>query len=274
MKIKSNIIKLNGGGFFTPTFIDYKPLVPPGGGVAQQKQEQPKEEKKDDKAQEIILDLIKSAKGLPSDVDKFVKTAMFGLQERQNYISSSIKNGNNLDNTSIEDAIRFYAKNTSAKNKIETDKANFDNAMEHLQTKGALNQAAITGEGYMIVMDKQGQIHQLSPNNVLANKDKIGKILTNSDIAQLRYENPNFAYNSSMIDIMGKAVGIQEIQTFLQTQVKSVVNDSNVKETYVSKSDQNVKEGLKVLLGDGPEGVYKVGTKNTEIEQKKAIALN
>lgn len=245
MKIKSNIIKLNGGGFFTPTFIDYKPLVPPGGGVAQQKQEVTKEEKQDNKAQEIILDLIKSAKGLPSDVDKFVKTAMYGLRERQSYISSSIENGGGLNNASIEDAVRFYAKNASVRNKIETDKANFDKAMAHLESKGALNQAAITGEGYMIAMDKQGQIRQLSPANIIANKDKIGKILTNSDIAQLRYENPNFAYNSSMIDIMGKAVGIQEIQTFLQTQVKSVVNDSNVKETYVSKSDQNVKEGLK-----------------------------
>lgn len=274
MKIKSNIVKLNSGGFFTPTFIDYRPLVPPGGGIAQQKQEVTKEEKQDNKAQEIILDLIKSAKGLPSDVDKFVKTAMYGLRERQSYISSSIENGGGLNNASIEDAIRFYAKNTSAKNKIETDKANFDKAMAHLENKGALNQAAITGEGYMIVMDKQGQIRQLSPNNIIANKDKIGKILTNSDIAQLRYENPAFAYNSSMIDIMSKAVGIQEIQSFLQTQIKSVVNDSNVKETYISKSDQNIKDGLKVLLGDGPEGIYKVGTKNTEIEQKKQIALN
>ena len=274
MKIKSNIVKLNSGGFFTPTFIDYRPLVPPGGGIAQQKQEVTKEEKQDNKAQEIILDLIKSAKGLPSDVDKFVKTAMYGLRERQSYISSSIENGGGLNTSSIEDAIRFYAKNASAKNKIETDKANFDKAMVHLENKGALNQAAITGEGYMIVMDKQGQIRQLSPANVIANKDKIGKILTNSDIAQLRYENPAFAYNSSMIDIMGKAVGIQEIQSFLQTQVKSVVNDSNGKETYISKSDQNIKDGLKVLLGDGPEGIYKVGTKNTEIEQKKQIALN
>ena len=45
MKIKSNIVKLNSGGFFTPTFIDYRPLVPPGGGIAQQKQEVTKEEK-------------------------------------------------------------------------------------------------------------------------------------------------------------------------------------------------------------------------------------
>ena len=198
--MKLNIRKMQEGGALGSSaqaygFLDYTPYIPQtaqtagSGKTGVPTGEQPGGILSDDMIKALM------GKGLTSDVNRFVSevNSMYSNPLEANPFGSSLNSS---------DIARKQLTLISRINQIQNGKAMFDKAVDAARTSGALDEVAVTSFGKVITFDNEaGGIKQISPTELAENSDRYAP-LTNAELANLRMNNSNLAYDTNIFNIL------------------------------------------------------------------------
>lgn len=251
----NNIIEMQQGGAFPP-FATYIPTVSPTTpqqtGNSQQSQE----------AQGLLskeqMKLLMEH-GLPSDVETFFSMV--------NQLSSDVQMDPFASNN-ISQQMNLIG---SYLNKISWNEGEFKRVTDAAKANGGMQEIAVTGDGRLVAM-KDGKLTFVTAKEYSDNIDKI-QLLRNSDLAQYRATNPQLAFDSNIFNIIENGIGMEAINKLLWNTINNIGSSKEKGTTYVGKA-KRISQGLEELLGDGPEGVYKVTTSNEHQSAQAKEALN
>lgn len=246
MKIRKNtkILKEQSGG------IIYTPFIPSYSNTeveAETNSSNSNVEKIGD-IQKEILGVLKE-NGLPSDVDYFMNKANLFL-----------KRAETTGNWSMSE----FTQMQSLANRVAHNKALFDSAATHLTEKGNWNEVALNDKGQMYVLNKNGNIEQINPEEYYNNIDKY-QALTNNDVLEYR-SNAN-PFDSAVLNSMSGSIGLNDIVEY----VKGIILDFGTHSIsgYTNTELAKMEQSLMQLISGGPNGYYKF-KKEAQIDESGA----
>ena len=212
---------------------------------------------------------VLSERGVPSDVDAFLKYAKL-----LNSNSSGLFQSNSNESYNTSKLILLH----SLANKIKWNNEYATKAIEHINDEKAGSDVALTNNGQLYVMDKNGELKTMSAKSYYENSDKY-QILTNSNILSLRQSSPNLAFNSNIFIDLTNAVSMKSIVEYMKSTIKEFgVRKHSETKDYLTKKTQNaIESGFEnILSGESPDGIYKVTTKissETSISSSEEMAM-
>lgn len=244
--MKLNIRKMQEGGALGSSaqaygFLDYTPYISQtaqtagSGKTGVPTGEQPGGILSDDMIKALM------GKGLTSDVNRFVSevNSMYSNPLEANPFGSSLNSS---------DIARKQLTLISRINQIQNGKAMFDKAVDAARTSGALDEVAVTSFGKVITFDNEaGGIKQISPTELAENSDRYAP-LTNAELASLRMNNSNLAYDTNIFNILENAVGSKEIDEYIRKVINEAGKTSSEYNQFIPGSElSDVKKGLELL---------------------------
>lgn len=156
-------------------------------------------------------------------------------------------------------------------NKWKAGRDAYDKASQNVTTEKAWNEAALTSAGNIYVYTDKG-ITTVTPEEFAKNQEKyMNNYLTNS--ALLAHRHDDIAYHDKWSIDVGGAIGLQTIHKQLLDTIKEFSAETISEYTkrtgnYVT---QSAWRGMKILLGEGPDGYYKVNTKTELTDVNAAV---
>ena len=270
MKIKDEIIKLQQGGIPLPVFT-YNPLssaqnVNPTGA---EQQSAPADKEGNNSKKELIKNLLDQIKtrGLPSDIESFFGS-FSGMFPSFFGNSQSFSGMNSGDSNDVDSMINNYVSLLPKLNRIEFNKENWDKSMAHVTKNEALDEYAVTSNGLMVVYDEDGKLTQLRQGDYLENSDKY-QPLTNSELANMRANNPNLAWDTNIFSSLNSSIGTNKITEQVLNIITKVGKEKYTTDTYDTKASA-IAKGMQTLMGNGPENVFYKSENITASEKKNA----
>lgn len=150
------------------------------------------------------------------------------------------------------------AKAHSLANAMAINKSLYDSALSRISSTNAGNDVAISTGGRLYVMDKNGGIKTISPESYYKNSKQY-QPLTNIELLTYRNENPNAAFNTSILPDLQNIISISSIvDDLLDTISKFDKIEGETKSQMNAVKRDGIKNGFEAILRDGPEGVYKI----------------
>lgn len=237
----------SGGIYYTPFFRD-------SGNTSQQPPQSTssKEDKEDQLIQKEIISLLKE-NGLPNDVDYFLSKANIFLNKSKNLGSLFSDTSSSYD---MSDLLRLSSLATRTRHNYKLH----EQAVKQIIAEGSGSEAAITNTGNLYVVDEKEGVKTVTLGTYYKNPDKY-KILTNAELIQLREEQPELAYNGSILTDLSNTVGMKSIIDHVKATIGAFGTNksSNQFDRYTTKQKGEIEKGFEQLLGfDTPDGVYKV----------------
>lgn len=279
MKIHTRIPKLQQGGF-TPPFVSWQPIpstpvAPEDSEITSSTTSSSSSSDEGMLSKEMIKLLMEN--GLPSDVTAFTQSL------NQLYNDPVYRMTGQLNTGALSSR---YLGMLSNLNKIKFNKDQFDKSMERLTSNGGLYDLAITSTGGMIVQDlESGSLKQITPDEYYNNQDSY-RTVTNGDLAQLRANNPNMAFDTSIFGTLNNGIGQKEVQNYLDSVLTKLGSSTISSDGYISRQGQQIIDGIS-QISNNPEvkraliqaytsedGVYKVSQSETSNMQQAEAALN
>lgn len=244
--MKVNIAKLQIGG------VVYKPLP-----MMPRKEREPKPAEAP-----LEKDLLESmiGEGITNDV------MAYSDQVNQAYQAySSLPE--ELRNSYQGQLIRRTLKGDPAKlNAIKRNKADFDKILT--QKEKALDEFAVS-QGKVIVADDKGSISNMSLGQYaqarMSDPEKY-KALTNAEVAQLRENDPRFAFNDNLVGVLKSATSTDEVVDRIRKSLTGLGSYSKG-QTDVSYEQKRIEEGANAALN---QGFSYVKTSSGESKQSNA----
>ena len=165
--------------------------------------------------------------------------------------------------------IRRTLKGDPAKlNAIKRNKQDFDKILT--QKEKALDETAVS-QGKVIVRDAQGALSNLSLGQYAqahaADPTKY-QALTNADVAQLRENDPRFAFNDNLVGVLKSATSTDEVVERVRKALGNLGSFSKG-QTAVSYEQQRIEDGANAALNQGLSYI-----KTSEGESKQSNAEN
>ena len=184
----------------------------------------------------ISDDLLKElgGKGLTNDVNAFTQE-----------VDSMYSNMNPFSNGSLNTSslARQHGMILSRVNELKNNKEWFDKALTSAREKGAIGELAMTTTGLMLVQSEKG-ITQITPEKYYESQGKY-RTISNAEIANLRMNSPNMAYDTSTFSILENAVSAKQVNEY----IAETINNSNGKNIITNQAlDDKTKAGLGILL--------------------------
>lgn len=247
-----------GGIYYTPFFRD---------SINQQESQgivntTSRKDKEDNLVQKEIINVLKE-NGLPNDVDYFLSKADTFLKKSQN-IGSLFNTSQNIT-YDMSDLIRLQ----SLANRIKHNNVLYEQASNQIIDEGSGSEAAITNTGDLYVIDEDKEIKTITTDTYYNNREKY-RVLTNSELIRLREEQPELAFNGSILTDLSNTVGMKSIVDYVKSTIGSFGTNksSNKFDRYTSKQKAAIEKGFEQLLGfDSPDGVYKVSSNISKDDQ-------
>ena len=226
------IPKLQQGGWAS-YFETYKPVQVQSRGSSRETKA-PKEDREDKESGELtkkdLFNMIKDINGLPNEMQNIVSDLMSTFQLAE-------LTGSPLD---IEHA---YLRSLYDIKVAGQNKTRFDEILKTATTDGVLQEAAIAGNGELVIQKKDGSLGTISVAKYLENTDKYS-VMTNSNIAWLRRNSPNFVNDSTAFDIISNGMSFKVFQELLDKAEKSL---GTTEQSYKGAADMSTQD--KALLG-------------------------
>lgn len=248
-----------GGIYYTPFFRD---SVAQPESLNTSTNVNSKEPKSDELIQKEIINVLKE-NGLPNDVDYFLSKANTFLKKSQNL--GSLFNIGQVSSYDMSDLIRLQ----SLANRIKHNNALHEQASKQIIAEGSGSEVAITNTGNLYVVDDEEGIKTIALGTYHKSPDKY-RVLTNSELIQLREEQPELAYNGTILTDLSNTVGMKSIVDYVKSTIGAFGTNksSNQFDRYTSKQKGQIEKGFEQLLGfDTPDGIYKVTGSTTESDQ-------
>lgn len=127
----------------------------------------------------------------------------------------------------------------------------------------------MSSDGKIYVRGPEG-ITKLSPEQVYKNRNNY-KVITNSELLNLRETSPELAFDRDILTDMNNSTSMAQVIK----QVNLLITNLGTKETeqYTKKEKDSIVTGYKELIGGGPDGYYKINTKQkgTTLETMRYI---
>lgn len=205
-----------------------------------------------------IIEIVKE-NGLPSDVNLFLRQVDEFLTKSQNLSNAYLFGGS--QDYSLSQALQIQ----SMANEVRYNHEIYKKASENIDKEDVGSSLAINTNGKLYVLNDKGKLETVSVNEFDAEKYRA---LTCDELITLRAnpKNLSLAMNSSILDDLKDTVGLKTIADYIRVTATAFGNNKDPK--YVHKDGESIKKGLDALIGDGPDGYYKV-TQEVKIEDIK-----
>ena len=216
-----------------------------------------------------IIDMVLS-EGIDSDVNSFLS------QVEQVLNLANDPTGQNLSMREILQLAR-------AASSVKTNYLMFKDAQKALDSEDAWGDIATDSRGYIYTWNqKSNKIEKVTPSKYDP-QEQIA--LTNQDLLNIRWNNIDTRYDTSIITDVTKTIGMKTISNYLIDLIKKF--EQSEVTGYVSKANSDISSGLKALvnhidtngntIGDlitaGPDGLYKLSQKATVKDTNIAKAV-
>lgn len=247
MKIKKY---QSGGIYYTPYFRDSAGESSSPAVVSQPTSSTNKE---DQLIQKEIVNVLKE-NGLPNDVDYFLSMANSFLNKAKNF--GNLFSTGQPSSYDMSDLIRIQ----SLANRIRHNNELHTNAVTQVKNEKAGSEIALSNDGQMYVVTDEG-LKTVAASTYYNNPEKY-QVLTNSQLIHLREEQPELAYNGSILTDLTNAVGMESIINYVKNTIGAFGTEQsqNKFDRYTTKYKNRIEQGFEQLLGIGPDGYYKVST--------------
>lgn len=146
------------------------------------------------------------------------------------------------------------------------DKKLFEQYDKDIVANGASNDVAVDENGFLFYLDDNGKIGKCSIDD---SEDK--RILTYKDLLLYRSKSVNGAFDSNVLSALSSSVSFKDIYTNIQNIVNNIGEHSNQRTVFGKKSAEYITNGLRDIVEDGRNGVYKIDitSKSATAEQKR-----
>ena len=234
------------------------------------KQQKSKDKEEEELTKKDLIESIKGMEGLPSDVNFVI-----GKIQKDLSIAELLKNP--ITGKSSLDISDAYLKGIQYLNQVKNSKQTFDNAYKSATSNGAINEAAITSSGLVVVKDAEGKMATVSAQDYLQNQDKY-MIQTNGDLLQMRRMDPSLTFSDGLLDIVENGVGTKKITEFINQFSSGLGTDTLQQQGYSRVQSQRITNGINIIqeaqkngvnLTGGIDGLYKT-TKLSEDQKRQA----
>lgn len=258
-----------GGGL---PFVGYTPVF------ATSETGAPKEtaSTKEDLTSKDVLQLLKDMDGLPSDMGIIIESLQnFELESRMDPLGLS---------ASSDIASRYI----SLIGKIKMAKFNreeYNQAFNQLKGNGGLNELAITSEGMLVGMNKDGNFEYFTAQEANDGKasEKGYQLLTNSNLLYMRANSPEAAFNHKLTTVAQNGIGMETVTKMITDAIANLGSNKDSQEGYIKTKTGELVTGLQDFLeamqasGGKFDGTisdlykYKYLTKSQAEQAKKAM---
>lgn len=202
------------------------------------------------KLQTELVSLIKE-KGLPNDVDKFLSQInnVLGMSLDGEFSTSTL-----ISAASLANRVNHYA---------ELHKT----AQKRLDDEDAGSEVAMTANGELYVLSKKG-LETVSANEFSQHRDKY-QALSNNDLLTLRQENESLAFNGSILNNLAKTTSLKSVSDYVVKLINDFGEYKNKSESspYSNIQMNKISDGLRQMIGDGPDGYYKLNQSTSKSDQ-------
>lgn len=270
------IVKKQQGGF---VYAQYKPLATPIGALgwgaagltqlAKQAQSTSSATSSTSKSEGdvglLTKDMVKLLyeNGLPNDVDQFIKNVdIFG---------ESVGGNPFVANTSSSQEAQ-YKQILSILPKLKLNKEQYDKALENAQKNDTIKETAISLDGRVFTYNENGGIAKKH----ISELDKNERALTVGELAQIRAYAPQASFdNGEIAQTINNSISIESVFKTIQQIVDKLGKDTVSSDRYIKKdsSEEKAQEGIKQLLQEASDGIYKQHVKETSQKDKAKYAL-
>lgn len=211
----------------------------------------PKEDKEEQLIQKEIINAIKE-NGLQNDVDMFLSTANSFLTKVKDANFFGTEGSASYD---LSDLITIQ----SMANKVKRNNELHQEAENKISAEGAGSEVALTSDGHMYVYDDKGEVKTITASTYYNEPEKY-KVLTNTELIQLREQHPGLTYNGSILSDLSNTIGNKSIIEYVKSTIGAFGTNksSNQFDRYTVKQKDTIEEGFKQLLGISPGVSYKV----------------
>ena len=216
-----------------------------------------------------IIDMVLS-EGIDSDVNSFLS------QVEQVLNLANDPTGQNLSMREILQLAR-------AASSVKTNYIMFKDAQKALDSEDAWGDIATDSRGYIYTWNqKSNKIEKVTPSKYNPQEQVA---LTNQDLLNIRWNNTDTRYDTSIITDVTKTIGMKTISNYLIDTIKKF--EQSEVTGFASKTNTDISSGLRALvnhmdtngntIGDlitaGPDGLYKLSQKATVKDTNIAKAV-
>lgn len=207
------------------------------------------DDKKDDDKGKLtekdLFSMIKEVDGLPNEMKSIIANLKRSLAT-ENLIG--VDTGQ-LATTYLDSLYKLKVANQN--------KTKFDEVVKDAKENGSLGEAAITLDGNLMVLTKDGQVGQVTLDQYQENKDKY-RLLTNSNLAWFRKYDPKYAFakTDTAFEIISNGMGYESFQKLLD-QAKTALGSYKYEEQGIADKKEALL-GLKTLQGKSKEEQAKI----------------
>ena len=216
-----------------------------------------------------IIDMVLS-EGIDSDVNSFLS------QVEQVLNLANDPTGQNLSMREILQLAR-------AASSVKTNYLMFKDAQKALDSEDAWGDIATDSRGYIYTWNqKSNKIEKVTPSKYDP-QEQIA--LTNQDLLNIRWNNVDTRYDTSIITDVTKTIGMKTISNYLVDLIKKF--EQSEVTGYASKTNSDISSGLRELVNHidtngntiedlittGPNGLYKLSQKATVKDTNIAKAV-
>ena len=253
------MIKFQQGGALP--LVSYTPVI-----LSQQQQQlesartSSSKKEGEDLTDKDILELLSKLKGLPNESRAIV-----------NQLQNFIINGGS-DSASI--ASRYL----SVIGHLQTANFNLDKynkAQELVNSRGGLDEVAITSRGQLVGRNQEGDFKLLTPEEA-KNSEYIP--ITNQELLTYRAHDPSLSFDTDILNVVESGVGISYINDLVQKAIAKLESSTKIEEGYFS-SNYLIQglEQLKQVMHQGNQDLdyiykYKITNKDQQQQIKSALS--
>lgn len=144
-------------------------------------------------------------------------------------------------------------------NRVKHNAQLHTNAVSRLDEEHAASEVALTTNGDIYVYTDKG-LSTVSATEYAKHRDKY-QALSNNDLLYLRQEEEGLAYNGNILNNLSKTIGLKSISDYVVKLVNDFGTNKKSSETspYSHIQMQKIEQGLRQMIGNGPDGYYKLG---------------
>lgn len=220
-----------------------------------------------------LFTMLKDVKGLPNEMQ-----ALFSE------FNSELQMARDFGRNGIADIASTYASTLAKLKQFEYNKEIFKQAYDRAVAAGNLNDVAITVSGHVLVQNEEGDIKAISPETYVKNKDKYSP-LTNSNLLYLRSHSSAYIGRNDVFQTVENGIGLENISKMIQERIQlggkqttssdSFLNQGDITSARAAtKEEQAGLQALQQMIGQGPEGYYKIHNESSTNQAAINAALN
>lgn len=228
------IPKHQKGGNLDAFFTTYVPIQAPNQTSSQKRSSGNSQSSEKGKLTEKdFFDMLKDIDGLPNEMNAIVGNLMNTFR-----LSA-------LTGVDPGDLATTYLSNLYQVKVASQNKAAYDKAIEQANKNGSMAEPAISMDGKLVVQNIDGKITTVSLDNYFQDKDGY-KLLTVSNLANLRAYSPELAYNPEVFNIINNSVGFESFQELLSKAIQSL-GSTEITRNGIFSVEGKASQGLALL---------------------------